>query len=294
MKLLVSGLVACMALSVPTTGQAQGLRQEEPDPQELEAERRFKTGIQLLREGRYRNAVTAFEKALPFKRNTSDIFYNLVQATRQTEQWDRLVLYAQGFLFRERESRDARAVERLMDQTFALLAGWRRHPAVVRFELAPAGTEVMVNGVPLTAGQGEVRLMPGRYVISAERMDFVGWSETIEIKAGEIKAGMPLRTVRATLVERIYQTHVRVATTPRDGVQVFVDDRLVGVTPIDDIAIDTGRRYLFRFEKDGYDSWVRYVTPRKDEVHELRPKLERELMARETRGTPEYRGLRFP
>lgn len=289
MKSILIGLLAATPLFVSTPGHAQGLQQEAPDSAAVQAEGWFNTGIQMLREGKFRNAVAYFEKALPIKRNTSDIFYNLVQATRKTEQWDRLVLYAQGFLFRERDTKDATAIRRLMEQTFDLLAGWRRHPSIVRFDLAPSGTEVMVNGVPLVAGQGEIRLMPGKYLVSAERTDFVTWSETIEVKAGDAE-----RTLSATLVERIYRSKVSVKTTPAEGVQVYVDDQLVGVTPIDDVELDTGRRYLFRFEKDGYETWVRYVSPRKDEVHQLAPKLERALTARETRDDPAQRGMRYP
>jgi len=289
MKSMLIGLLAATPLFVSMPGHAQGLHQETTAPEVLEGERWFNTGIQMLRDGKFSIAVKYLEKALPTRRNTADIFYNLVQATRKTEQWDRLVLYAQGFLFRERDTRDATAIRRLMEQTFDLLAGWRRQPSVVRFELAPAGTEVMVDGVPLVAGQGEVRLMPGKYLVSAERTDFVTWSETIEVKAGEAE-----RTLSATLVERVYRSKVAVKTTPAEGVQVFVDDQLVGVTPIDDVELDTGRRYLFRFEKDGYESWVRYVSPRKDEVHELTPKLERALTARESRDDPSQRGMRYP
>ena len=48
----------------------------------------------------------------------------------------------------------------------------------------------------------------------------------------------------------------------------------VGVTPLEPFELET-RRHLIRFEKAGYDSWVRYVDITKDETFVLEPTLEK-------------------
>jgi len=120
--------------------------------------------------------------------------------------------------------------------------------------------------------------MPGKYVISVEPEDYVGWQEELVVKVGAEG-----QTIKRELAARVYRSKVRVASEPGDGVRVYLDDVQIGVTPLADVELDTGRRYLFRFERDGYDSWVRYITLRKGEVLELKPRMEKVTANRETR-----------
>jgi hypothetical protein len=41
------------------------------------------------------------------------------------------------------------------------------------------------------------------------------------------------------------------------------------------MTLQTGRRYLFRFEKEGYDRWWRYIEVLRNDVIELKPVMER-------------------
>jgi len=276
--LIVGGLLACASIIMAPATHAEGLTQEAPDPEVMRAERLYQSGIQALRLKQFPSAIGFFERSLPMKRNTADVFYNLVQATRQTEQWDKLVLYGQGFLFREQGTKDAAMMGKLVAQTFDLLDGFGRKPVVYRFEVAPGGSEIRINGVPVANDASEVRLMPGKYVISVEPEDYVGWQEELVVKVGAEG-----QTIKRELAARVYRSKVRVASEPGDGVRVYLDDVQIGVTPLADVELDTGRRYLFRFERDGYDSWVRYITLRKGEVLELKPRMEKVTANRETR-----------
>ncbi len=285
--LLFSGLLACAPIVMSPRVHAEGLEQVEASPEEVAATRMYRTGIQKLREGQFAMAVSFFERSLPVMRAAPELFYNLVQATRQTEQWDRLVLYAQGFLQREQGTKDATAIARLMKQTFDLLEGWGQRSGSYHFQVSPAGAEVFINGVPVPNDGSEVRLMPGSYVVSAEQADHVTWRDELVVTAGTDSG-----TITRTLAPRVYRSKVRISTAP--GTEVFIDDKPIGTTPLADIELDTHTRYLFRFEKPGHDSWVRYVELRKDEVYELSPKLESVAGDRTVRNKAPSRGLDFP
>lgn len=270
--LILGGLIACTSVigSTSPSAHAQGLQQEAPDPEVIRAERFYRSGIQALRTKEFASAVAYFERSLEVKRNTSDVFFNLVQATRKTEQWDKLVLYGQAFLFREPDTKDAAVMAKLVAQTFDLLHKLGRDPVSYRFAISPAGSEIRIDGVPVANDTREIRLMPGKYVITVEPIDYLPWREELNVKPGA--AG---RTIEHTLAAQVYHSKVKLVTEPGDGVQVFLDDAPVGVTPLAELELETGRRYLFRFEHPGFDSWVRYVTLVKGEVLVLKPRMQK-------------------
>ncbi|MBL8787870.1 MAG: PEGA domain-containing protein, partial [Deltaproteobacteria bacterium] len=102
------------------------------------------------------------------------------------------------------------------------------------------------------------------------------------------------QTVQGSLIPIIFKGKVAIATDPAEGVQVYMDDVPVGVTPVKDIELDTGKRYLFRFEKEGYDRWVRYIEVYRDEVVELKPVMERATVGRTVVSKPPSAALRLP
>ncbi len=71
-----------------------------------------------------------------------------------------------------------------------------------------------------------------------------------------------------------YQGQLTITSEPAEGVEVYIDDRHVGTTPLAPLPLTAEKRFLVRFEKPGYDRWVRYVVIPRDETFALSPKLE--------------------
>lgn len=269
----VRGLMVALSAAVVLGGMPTGARAAEGDEVNSKvaerAQRDYERAIKLVRSGKARDALELFENALPVKNESSDIFYNLVQVAEALKRWDKVLAYTQGFLRLERDTGDARAFKAKLDVALKRLAKAGRVPVTYRFEAAPDGVVVLVDDVPVTFdGPGEVMLLPGRHQATAKKRDHTPWKETLAVKAGAPE------TVTVSLTPIIYTGTLKVVTEPVDGVTVFVDDKEVGTTPLEPLELPTVK-VLVRFEKAGYDQWVRYVTIEKGQVQELKATLEK-------------------
>lgn len=271
---LIAGLLTSLGGFVyPAPGafaQEVVTENKRPDAAQLRAERWYAGGVRALKRLQYRDALELLELAVPLKGSSQNLLFNLTQAAQGMRHWQKVTLYGQAFLHRERGGRDAIEVSRLVDAAFAELAQRGQQPIVHRFDVRPEAIDVFVNGVPVAnAPVHEVRLIPGRYVVSASREHYRPWSETIEVVAGSAP-----RVMTHSLEAIIYEGQLKITTDPAEGVLVYMDEQLIGTTPLDVMTLSTGRRYLFRFEKPGYDRWWRYVEVYKDEIVELNPVME--------------------
>lgn len=252
----------------PAVARADEPKVEEgkPDP----GERYFNRAAFYVRARHYDKALEFFEKALPYRNQTSDIFFNLVVVSEAEKDWARVFKYATGFLFLEAGSKDSEVVEGKLKKATEALARRKIAPVTVSFGVKPKNVTVYLDHVPVTrAGQRPVQLLPGTYEALAELVDHHPWKTKVEIPASD----EPF-TVKGELVKMIFKGKLKVMTDPAEGVEVFIDDQPVGKTPLEPLTLDT-KRYLVRFELPGYDKWHRYVTIDKDETYELRATLER-------------------
>ena len=131
--------------------------------------------------------------------------------------------------------------------------------------------DVSVDYVPVaTSGDDAVMVLPGKHVARARFEDYHDFEQAFEAPA---QSEEPIR-VTGKMNKRIYKGFLKIVTEPADGVQIFLDDKLVGTTPLKEpIALET-RRYLVRFEKPGYDRWIRYVTIERERTADLAATLE--------------------
>jgi hypothetical protein len=261
---LTLALAAASPLAAPALA-AQG------DDAFAAGERYFKQAVKHLRARRFERAVEMFEKALPTRGETSDIFFNLVAAAEGAQLWGKVHLYAQGFLFLEPDTADARAIRRKMKRAAREAQRLKQAPAPVRFVVEPAGAPVHVGGVPVARGGGPpVALVPGAYEVTIAAPEYEPYRSRLEVAAGE-----PVE-VSVTLVKMLYYGTLVVAPRPAEGVAVFLDDKPVGTTPLEPLKLQTNR-YLVRFDKPGFDRWHRYVTIVRDQTVTLEPALERSI-----------------
>ena len=263
--------LALLGLTLPAAGLRAASADDEPELSERDrdrAQRDYDKAVRLVRANKPRDALELFERALPGKNDTSDIFFNLVQVAEAVKRWDKVLAYAQGFLALEPQSSDARIVRSKLELAQKRREGGAGAPVRYRFE-APEGVATFVDHVPVSLdGPGEVLLTLGPHAAAARKVDHKPWTQDLRVKADEPQ------TLTVTLERILYTGTLQVVTDPPDGVQVYLDDKLLGTTPLAPQKLPT-LRVLVRFEKPGYDSWVRYVTPERDQVYELKATLER-------------------
>ena len=230
----------------------------------------YERALRYVRARKPDKALEYFQKALPHYNHSSDIFYNLVNVAEALKDWQRVHLYASGFLYLEPEGDDAKDITRKQKAAAKWLGKQKAGVVAVSFQVDPPGVEIVVDHVPLgRARRAAVELPPGAYTARAQKVDFVDWEQSFEVVAGAPTV------VKGKLAKMIFHGYLKIETTPPDGVQVFVDDEAVGTTPLEaPLKLET-RRYLVRFEKEGWDRWIRYVEIQKNDTYELSPSLEK-------------------
>ncbi len=257
-------LAALVAISPPALSA-------EPTERELaRAEKAYEQGVRFIRARRIKRAQESFEKALPYKNQSSDIFFNLVQTTEKNRHWAKLYHYASGFLYFEKETKDAGIIQKQQAIAAKRLKKRLGAPVTIVFDFGDNPFEAYVDDVLLSENRvTEVTLLPGTYKLRVKRYDHHDHEATLVVEKDTPT------TVKGELKKIVYNGKLKVATTPPAGVQVFIDDKQVGVTPIKKPFELPTLRYLVRFEKPGFDSWSRYVTVEREQTTELSATLER-------------------
>jgi tetratricopeptide (TPR) repeat protein len=205
-RTLIVGLLATVMLApIPSISTAEAARPEASQA----GSRYYDKAVRLAQSRRYKKAIAMFEKALPFYRDSSDIYYNLVNLTDATRQWDRLWTYGQAFLFLQPDGNDAREVRTSLKKAAVGLKKAEKMPVEVRFEVSPAGVQILVDGMPMArADRGSIRLVPGRYTATATKEDHRPFEQRFEVKPGVAMV------VRGTLDKKIYFGALAITHSP--------------------------------------------------------------------------------
>lgn len=251
-------------------GDGGGLLEEEVDEAAAKADADYQRGIRLTKHGQNAEALAAFERALPKKGDVPDLLYNLVQVAKAEKQHDKVALYGQSFLLLEPDTKDSTAMSAAVEAAFATLE--KRSRVIVNCSFrVPEGATVFVNDAPVADGKRQlVRLPVGAYTLRVEQSDHKPIAQKLVVEAGK-PVSLELKPEKV-----IHHGKVTIKTDPPEGVQVFMDDQRIGQTPLTaPLELESGKRILFRFEKLGYETWVRYVELVKNEDLTLTPTLEK-------------------
>ncbi|MCA9518485.1 MAG: hypothetical protein KC635_26300, partial [Myxococcales bacterium] len=193
------------SLAGPPPGQ-----EKDRSVEDAQAQREYDKAVRLTRSGRAQEALEHFEKALPRMNGGSDIFYNLVMVSEAAKRWDKVLLYAQGFLVLEPGSDDAAEIEQKLDIAVKRLTKAKRAPAPVTFTVDPPEARVLVESTPIASAERPTALfVPGKHTAEATLADYTPATVAFEVKAGEEPAAVALR-----LVKIIYEGTLAVVTEP--------------------------------------------------------------------------------
>ncbi len=220
-------------------------------------------GVQALKKRAYDRALEAFRAAVAADPGELDAYFNAGNVARHLKRCRDVLLYFRGFLYLSPGTDDDRTAKAALKECER-----KGETGRVSIQSEPAGAEVSVSGV--LVGQTplpDLVLPVGEYAVEFRHPDCEVHRETVTVRADE-----PVRMMAALPLKPAFG-FLEVVPVPAEGVTVWVDDREVGVTPLEKVRLPAGK-VLVRLEKPGYDRWIRAVVIQKDRTHRLEATLE--------------------
>lgn len=209
--------------------------------------------------GSFSRAVEGFQRVLEIDPTWADAAYNAATLSERLNRPQSCALYYQAYLSIAVDPDDEAEVRREMTRC------QERVPdggTLTITSVTPAEASVRVNGVPINpAVAGPITLAPGMHRVEASMIDHAPYFREIEIDRPGARV-----TLNVTLEEITYYGGLQVSVD-QEGAIVRLDGREVGTTPLDEETIELSEgRYLLTVDKDGFHTWQRYMTIRRDNV----------------------------
>lgn len=305
LRRLLKTLLIALMLTTPVAMSSTAHAQDDFDDESFSAgDQYYNRATRYVRFKGFSKALKLFKQALPFMNEESDIYYNLVGVSEALGRHEEIFLYGSAFLRLEPDGLDAREIRYKVMKAESTLKASRKAPAPVRFDIDPPGTPLFVNDVPVgVSGGPPVSLPAGLFKVKGSIDDYHPFEKTFEVNPrtpvtvsgafekikyyGKLKltvyeapCAWPCTALQAALDQDDKSASgLKVA----EGVRVYVNDTLMGKTPVDDLKM-LSDRYLVRFERDGWDSWSRYVDIGRNDTYVLEPILEKTVIAGDKKG----------
>ena len=240
----------------PLAGDAQD---DEPSLNEL-----YEQANQRVQRGQFARAMTLYHQIVARDPIWSDVWYNMGEVSRVSDNQDGCILYFSRYLFVEENTLDADEVRAIVTDCATDLIS----SGTVSVSAQPAEANIAVDGVIIAKGQIEgFVLSEGQHQIEVSLDDHHSHTESVTV-GPEVVA-----QVNATL-EAISYYGTLAVTANLEGAEIFVDDSTAGVTPLSDpIRLQVGQ-YLIRVSKPGHYDWMRRVEIFRDEELSLEVELQ--------------------
>lgn len=220
-------------------------------------------GTQALKKRAYDRALEAFRAAVAADPGELDGYFNAGNVARHLKRCRDVLLFFRGFLYLSPGTEDDRAAKAALKECER-----KGETGQVSIQSEPAGAEVSVSGVLVGQTPLPGLVLPvGDTVVEFRHPDCEVHRETVTVRADE-----PARVTAALRLKPAFGT-LEVVAVPAEGVTVWVDEREVGVTPLEKVRLPVGK-VLVRLGKPGYDPWIRAVVIQKDRTHRLEATLE--------------------
>lgn len=223
----------------------------------------YAKGLRLAKQRAYPKALIAFKEAIRENPLEMDAYFNAGNIAFNLKQCKDVLIYFRGFLYLSPGTPDDKTAKAGLTQCES-----KGNVGTLLIKSEPSGIEVYIDGAIIGKTPiAETKLQSGVYKVLLKHPDFELWEQDIEIKSGQINE------MYAKLTRLIAYGFLDLKTEP-PGAKVFLDEKEIGVTPMEKVKLET-KRYLVRFEKPGYDKWVRYVNIVKDKTVTLNAVLEK-------------------
>ena len=224
-------------------------------------------GARYISARNYQRAFETYEKALSHEAQEVDLYYNLVIVGEALKKWSKVVVYAQGY--RNLSKGEGGAEEREITSKQAAAAKEAGKRATFSVSCEPEAELVLVDGAYFgRTGITDATLPEGTYDVACYRKDYHPGKQEMRLSSEAPS------TWKVSMEEILYYGEI-VLTTKSAAVKVYVNDKLVGETPLKQpLKLLANREHILRLEKAGHDGWTRAVEVKKDKRHNVDAVLE--------------------
>lgn len=147
----------------------------------------------------------------------------------------------------------------------------------------PRSCELFLEGAYVGTGSGEIDVLTGERKVEAKCAGHEDTTRFVPIRAGDPASA----TIKPKPIP--YFGRLVIKVEPADGVTVFLDDQAVSLRLADQPSKDgaiagagtkeapyklSARKWIIRFQKDGYDRWHRRIEIRRDQTTVVEARLE--------------------
>lgn len=221
-------------------------------------------GTRHVRKGQFDKALKLFKEAVKEDPAESWGYFNVGNIARKAKKCGDVLTYFRAFLYLSPGTDDDKIARKAI-KTCAR----ESETGSLSVTTEPPGAEILLDGIVIgQSPEAEIRLGAGTYRFELSHPDAKALTREITVTLGEETK------IAETLVLKPAFGFLAVKVDPPDGVKVYLDEKPLGVTPMEEVRLET-RKYLLRLEKAGYDRWIRNVTIRKDRTYTLQATLEK-------------------
>jgi tetratricopeptide (TPR) repeat protein len=259
--------VAALVLAALAAMAPMGAARAQDDGQQVDANALYQQANALVPRGRFDEALALYQQVVAAQPSWSDPWFNMGEVCRVAERPDCCVLYFRRYLFLEggAQAFDYEDVSRTVATCEAAMSG----AGHVQVDATPAEALIAIDGVVLGEGTVAPLALPvGPHRVTVTLEDHNDFAADVAIAAGQTGRVTATLDADALFGALVVDAHVA-------GLQVFVDDALVGVTPLPSpVPVPVGQR-LVRLTHPYYHDWLRRIEVIRDEEYFLEPAMER-------------------
>lgn len=260
-------LRAALILAALSVVAPLGPARAQDDGDSVDANALYQEANALVPRGRFDEALGLYQQVVAAQPSWSDPWFNMGEVCRVAERPDCCVLYFRRYLHLEggTSAFDYEDVSRTVGTCEAAMEG----AGHLEVSATPAEALIAVDGVVLGEGTlAPLALPAGAHRVTVSLEDYNDFAADVTIAAGQTERITAALDADALFGALVVETHVA-------DLQVFVDDALVGVTPLPSpVPVPVGRR-LVRLTHPDYHDWVRRIEVIRDEEYFLEPAMER-------------------
>ncbi|MBN1945920.1 MAG: PEGA domain-containing protein [Bradymonadales bacterium] len=238
--ILVVELLLATATAFPVQAQSEGTG----DLNELNEQ-----AANHVRRQRYDRALEIYRQIVQADPYWADIWYNLGEVSRVSQQYGDCVLYFSRYLYLIPDAEDSAAVASHVESCSRHIP----HGARLEVTVQPQGAKISLDGIELAQGH----LPPFSLPPGSHELTVVADNHHPDQRILDLQPGQEL-SVDILLDQMVRHGTLRIETNV-EGAAVTIEGEVVGTTPLDEpIRLRTGL-HLVTFTKEGYHDWTRRV-----------------------------------
>ncbi len=220
----------------------------------------LRKGARYARYGNFERALKYFEKAIKIEPDNPAAYYNAGSVAASVGNCKKVLLYMKGFLFLAEDMGLGGDSVKKAESKYKKCSRIKEIGKITITTPKP-GLKVFIDGSIIGRTPiNELPLVEGSYTIEIRDPNFEPLMQEFNVEKGESN------TLTLYPKAKIFYGYLNVSTDPvAKGVEVYVDGKFIGKTPLEKYRLTTGK-HLVLLKMKGFDPWKRYVEIKKEDT----------------------------